>query len=285
MDIVLGATGRVGSALTTALLAKGRKVRAVVRNARKAEPLRKRGASVAVADFADQHALRSAFAGGECVFILTAEDPGSRNAVADADEFLTHCREAIAGEGIRRVVGLSSCGAQHASGTGFLMVSHRLERAFDGLPVETTFIRPSYYYSNWTMSLPFVREHGVLPTFFPEDFRIPMISPEDVADFASKVMVREIEPSKIHEITGPCAYSPCDIARMMKEAFQRDVTPQSIPETHWVETLMDVGFSAANAEHMAAMTAATLAGLSAAEGEMTALPTTFPEYLRRQSLA
>lgn len=280
MDIVLGATGRVGSIVTEILLSKGRAVRAVVRHAAKAKRLQQLGASIAVADFADDRTVYSAFDGGDTVFIVTAEDPASVDGVAEATAFLKVCRDAVQATGIRRVIGLSSDGAQHESGTGFLMVSYRLEHAFDGLDIEKTFIRPSYYYSNWMMSLPVVKEHGVLPTFFPIDLSIPMIAPGDVAQYAAKVFAGEVEPRTVHNITGPYSYTSSDIARMLGEVLGRGITAQQTPEESWNETLMAVGFSPVNAQHMAEMTKSVISGLTAAEGAETILPTTFPEYAK-----
>lgn len=281
MDIVLGATGRVGSALVEALRTQDRLVRAVVRNDAKAEKLRKMGASIAVANFADARTVRSAFAGGDSIFIVTAEDPASADGVAEATAFIEMCRDAIQAVGIRRVIGLSSDGAQHPSGTGFLMVSYRLEHALDGLATEKTFIRPSYYYSNWMMSVSVVRESGILPTFFPIDLAIPMIAPEDVARFAAKVFTGGVEPRIVHEITGPCSYTSVDIARMLGEALGSAVKVHQIPEEAWLHTLTGVGFSPANARYMADMTAAVISGLTAIEGSQTIMPTTFPEYARQ----
>lgn len=280
MDVVLGSTGRVGRALVEALLAKGRAVRAVTRNAGKAEPLRNMGASVVVADFADAGAVRPALAGGDVVFILTAEDPGGHDALAEARAFLDACRDAVRSEGVGRIIGLSSDGAQHAAGTGMLVASHMLEHAFDDVDVEKTFIRPSYYFSNWMASLAVVTEHGFLPTFFPPDLSIPMISPADVGRYAAAVFAEEVETRPIHEITGPRPYTSTEIARTVGEIFGREVRAQQVPESNWLETLTRVGFSPANARHMAAMTAAVISGLTAAEGEMLPLPTTFSEYAR-----
>lgn len=94
-----------------ALLAKGRIVRAVVYNPAKAEPLRRRGASIAVADFADAQTVRTAFDGDDSVFIITAKDPASADSVAEATAFLEACKDAIQATGIKRVIGLSSGGA------------------------------------------------------------------------------------------------------------------------------------------------------------------------------
>ncbi|HVZ31218.1 MAG TPA: NAD(P)H-binding protein, partial [Polyangiaceae bacterium] len=67
MFVITGATGHTGSVAAETLLAAGKKVRVVVRDAAKAERLKKRGAEVFVADLTDQGALARAVHGAEAV--------------------------------------------------------------------------------------------------------------------------------------------------------------------------------------------------------------------------
>ena len=68
MFVITGATGHSGSVAAEALLAAGKKVRVVVRDAAKASRLKALGAEVFVADLADQAALARAVRGAEGVF-------------------------------------------------------------------------------------------------------------------------------------------------------------------------------------------------------------------------
>lgn len=63
MNIILGATGQIGSMLVDNLLRKGQPVRAVVRNSSKAEGLKNKGAEVKIADYFDVEALNKPFKG------------------------------------------------------------------------------------------------------------------------------------------------------------------------------------------------------------------------------
>lgn len=279
MDIVLGATGRVGSGVAKELLRRGRRVRAVVRDAGRAGRLREAGAEVAVADYVSADAMRSALAGGETLFVVTPEAPASQDWLADAEAIFAACRAAAAG-GIGKIVGLSSSGAQHAEGTGALMLSHRLEHAFPGFAGEQSFIRPSYYYSNWLAAVDAVRESGVLPTFLPVDFSVPMIAPADVAAYAAGVIAGEAPARTVHEISGPRSYAASEIADELGGILKREVRAQAIPPEAWLEVLRGFGFSRTNAELFADMTNAVLSGLTATEGEVVALPTGFSEYAR-----
>ena len=79
MNIILGATGQVGSMLVDNLLDKGQPVRAVVRDGLKAQGLKNKGVEVKIADYLDVEALKKAFQGGSSVFLLTPENPESEN--------------------------------------------------------------------------------------------------------------------------------------------------------------------------------------------------------------
>ena len=70
MYIILGGTGRVGSATAQTLLAKRQPVTIVTRSASKGELWKQRGAEVAVIDAHDVDALRAVFRRGRRAFLL-----------------------------------------------------------------------------------------------------------------------------------------------------------------------------------------------------------------------
>lgn len=284
MNIVLGATGRVGSCVVEALLAHGQPVRAVVRDEEKAARLRERGVEAAVVDCFDSGALASALRGGSAVLFLTPENPRSEDVLGDAARLLKSCRDAAMDSGIGRIVGLSSSGAQHAAGTGNLVVSHMLEHAFDDLKVEKAFVRPAYYYSNWMGCWDVAKNDGILPTFFPPDLKVSMIAPSDVGAFLADVMAGKREPRRpveIYEIAGPEPYSSDDIAGAFGRVFGKTVTAVQIPRDDWPATFRQIGFSESVAENFALMTDAVISGKTRTEFDALRLPTGFEDYLRR----
>lgn len=281
MDIILGATGQIGSMLIDNLIKKGQSVRAVVRNSPKAEALRSKGAEVSIADYFDVEALKKAFQGGSTAFLLTPENPESQDFIGETKTIINNYREAILASGITRIVGLSSNGAQHESGTGNLMASYMLEHAFSDLEIEQVFVRPSYYYSNWLGYLELVKEYGILPTFFPPEMKVPMVAPPDVAEFLSEVITCKTPQERIYEITGPHAYSSLDIAKIFGEVLNRSVILQQVLPEEWESTLIQAGFSKDGAKNLVLMTKAVIDGKTKNE---TANPihfsTDFKSYLK-----
>lgn len=283
MHVILGATGQVGSMLVDNLLARGQPVRAVIRNGRKVQELEKKGIEVYIADYTDVRALERAFPAGSSVFLLTPENPGCERCIDEIRAIIDNYREAVLSSGAARIVGLSSMGAQHASGTGNLVASHMLEHAFSGSGIGQVFVRPAYYYSNWLGYLELVREYGVLPTFFPPEMKLPMIDPSDVAGFLADVLVSGARGERVYEITGPHEYSSSDIARIFGKVLKRDVCVQQVPPAEWESTLIQAGFSRDGAKNLALMTQAVIDGKTRYE---TARPvrfaTDFEAYLRKR---
>jgi NAD(P)H dehydrogenase (quinone) len=70
MYAVMGITGNVGGAVARTLLAKGEKVRGIVRNPEKAAEWQKQGAELFKADYDDVDALTAAFTGVAGVFVM-----------------------------------------------------------------------------------------------------------------------------------------------------------------------------------------------------------------------
>lgn len=260
MNIVLGATGQIGFMLVNSLLKKGQPVRAVVRDEAKAHELKKMGIEVFVADYLDKEALTKAFHNGKTVFLLTPENPTAENQLDEVRLVLDNYGEAVKASGISKIVGLSSMGAQHESGTGNLVASYLLEHAFDGLDIEQVFVRPAYYYSNWIGYLELIRTQGTLPTFFPSEMKISMISPSDVAEFLADVMVQETCQERIYEICGPCDYSSLDIAGIFGKVLNKNIALQQIPPDKWEHALEQVGFSADGIKNFMLMTKAVIDG-------------------------
>jgi NAD(P)H dehydrogenase (quinone) len=68
MYAITGITGQIGSVIGDILLASDERLRAVVRNADKGQPWKKRGCEVALATIEDAASLAAAFRGVEAVF-------------------------------------------------------------------------------------------------------------------------------------------------------------------------------------------------------------------------
>ncbi len=283
MNIILGATGQIGSAIVNNLIDKRLPVKAVVRNNEKTDDLKKQGAEVAIADYFDLEALKNAVKDGVLIFLLTPESGTSDDVLGETKKLLDNYYKAIEKSNIKSLIGLSSIGAQFDKGTGNLLMSHMLENRFADLDINKVFIRPAYYYSNWLMSLDMTKENGILPSFYPTDLEFNMISPNDVAKFVANKIENEIDQSELIEIVGPKKYSPDNIAELMGKALNKEVNAHKIPKADWSGTMKSIGFSDDATKNFVEMTDLVANGKAEPEAKgqnPISLATTFDQYLK-----
>ncbi len=258
MHIVLGATGHVGSAVTNTLLDRGEPVTVVTRHAERAEPSRRRGAAVAVADGHDIPALRAVFQRGRSAFLLMPPAGPDTDTVAEERRTVAAIVQALHGVALEHVVVQSTYGAQPGEGIGDLGVLYEFEEGVRATGLHTTVLRAAYYMSNWDMAFETARDHGVVQTFFPADFALPMAAPTDLGRVAARLLT-EIEEPGVHYVEGPQPYTPDDVARAFAQALARDVRIAVIPPAAWLDSFRALGFSTAAAASYARMTDVTLA--------------------------
>jgi uncharacterized protein YbjT (DUF2867 family) len=258
MHIILGGTGHIGSALAEALIKKGEQVTIVSRDHKKKQEWEQKGADLAVADVLDVMRLQKIFNTGERLFLLNPPAAPSTDTVAKEKETLNAILTALEGSQIKKVVAESTYGAQPGNGLGDLGVLYGMELALTKMNIPASIIRGAYYMSNWAASLETARGSGTVYTFYPVDFKLPMVAPSDIGGVAARLMLEPVTQTGLHYVEGPQQYSAKDVAAAFSAALESDVKAVEIPETHWIQALEDAGFSEPAAASMAAMTHLTL---------------------------
>jgi uncharacterized protein YbjT (DUF2867 family) len=260
MHIVLGGTGHVGSEVATALLARGESVTVVTRKTAAADPWRRQGAEVAIADVHDVGALRRVFRQGTRLFLLNpTADPSTDTDVEERRTVDAICA-ALEGSGVSKIVAQSTYGAQPGERCGDLTTLYHLEQALRAQPIPVSVVRGAYYMSNWDFSLELAKTSGVLQTLFPAELELPMVAPRDLGQVAARLLTEPVERTGLHHVEGPERYSPADVAAAFAEALGRPVEVASAPRADWQRTFESMGFSAAAAESYARMTALSVDG-------------------------
>ncbi len=263
MHVVLGANGRAGGETASALLARGARVRAVVRRAEQGERWRKRGAEVAVAEIEDVAAMTAAFAGAESAFLLNPPFPdGDPFERAEANG--AALAEAARAARLPKLVFLSSVGAQHADGTGIIATLNRVEAALAGAAPATAFLRAGYFVETWS-EVAGAAADGVLPSFLPLEQRIPMVSTIDIGVTAARLMTEPWSGHRVVELGGPAEASAADVAGAFAATLGRPVAAQLVPVEARVPMLVEAGLGREVAEALAGMYDGIAAGRAVRE--------------------
>ena len=227
MITVMGATGQTGSKIARALLAAGEKVRALGRSREKLAALAADGAEARAGDTADAGFLTEAFRGAEAVYTLLPTDRRAPDYAARQREEGLAIVEAIRAAGVRRVVALSSLGAEVPAGTGVIAGLHEQEerlRALEG--VDLLLVRPVSFFENYFDQLELVRSQGIVADSVAPDLAIPMVATRDVADVAARALATgDWHGVAVRELLGPRDLAPVEAARILGERIGKPELP------------------------------------------------------------
>jgi uncharacterized protein YbjT (DUF2867 family) len=246
MFAVTGITGNVGGVVATQLLAGGQPVRAVVRDAGRAEAWAKRGCEIAVADIGDSSRLAAAFKGAEGVFVLIPPvfdpSPGFAEAQATAAALKSALQSARPG----KVVYLSTIGAQ-ARQTNLLSQHTLIEAALGDLPLPITFLRPGWFMENSAWDVAPARDNGVIPSFLqPLDKPVPMVATADIGRVAAELLQGSWSGGsgsghRVVELEGPHRVTPNEIAATFARLLGRPVKAEPVPRETWISLFQSQG--------------------------------------------
>lgn len=280
MHIILGGTGHVGSATARALLRRGEPVTIVTRDATHGTELRNAGAQIVALDVRDVARLRKVFRTGTRAFLLNPSADPSTDTDTEERATVAAIVEALDGSGLQKVVAASTYGVRPGERCGDLTVLHEFEEKLRGQSVPAAINRGAYYMSNWTGMLNVVRGSNSLPSFFPADFELPMVSPDDLGESAARRLLGPANDVDIRHVEGPRRYSARDVAKAIGEALDLSVRVDTIPREAWEETFLQFGFSKAAAQSYACMTGTVVDDQSAWPDTPERGTTTLRDYIR-----
>ena len=242
MYAIMGITGQVGGAVAEALLAQGRSVRAIVRDAAKAKTWADRGAEIAVADYGDADALKSAFGNVEGVFVMIPPFFAPQKNFPEARAIVAALHKALAAAKPPKAVYLSSVGAHQTKGLGLITQLHIMEQELGGLPIPNAFLRAAWFMENSLWDVAPAREKAELPAFLqPVERRIPMVATQDIGRVAADVFQEVWTGNRFIEVEGLERYSPSDIAEVFADLLGRTVQAVAVPRKEWASFFENQG--------------------------------------------
>jgi uncharacterized protein YbjT (DUF2867 family) len=233
MYAITGVTGKVGGAVARALLADGQSVRAVVRNPDKGQVWKDRGCEVALATIEDGASLSVAFQRAEAVFVLVPPNFDPSPEFSEAREIAKALHSALAAARPKRVIYLSTIGAQ-AREINLLTQHSIIEKAIGDLPIPITFLRPAWFMENCRWDVAPARETGVVPSFLqPLDKPVPMVAAADIGKLAAELLQEKCEGHRVIELEGPTRVTPNQIATTLAKLLDKPVRMQVVPRESW----------------------------------------------------
>jgi uncharacterized protein YbjT (DUF2867 family) len=204
------------------LRAKGATVRAFVRDPEKARHVLGDEVELAVGDFADASSVRAALENVQSLLLSSADDPRRVG-------WETRAIDAAAAAGVRRIVKLSTIGAEPGAPVAFWDWHGQVEEHLRSSAVPFVILQSSFYMSNLLAAAEQVANEGRL--YAPAgEARVAMIDLRDVGAAAAAVLTGAGEDGRTYLITGPEAITWAQIATELASATGRDVEFVDVPD-------------------------------------------------------
>jgi len=282
MNLVVGATGMVGTEICRLIAASGKPLKALVRassNPAKVETLRRLGATVVQGDLRDRVSLKAACDGVKAIISTASAMPFAytpgENTPQSTDQ-----------DGCLRLVDVArDAGVQQFVYTSFppMEVSFPLQDAKRAVEarlrdsgVMYTILRPTYFTEVWlSPAVGFDYSNGKAAVYGTGDNAISWISFLDVAQFAVASLDNPAARNTTLELGGPEGLSPRNVIKMFEGIGGKAFDVTQVP----VEALRDQLVGATDPMQRS-FVALMLGYASATEIDMTAVLETFPLKLR-----
>lgn len=188
--LVAGATGQQGGAVVQALLTRGHRVRALVRDpdSKRAVGLKAQGAELAVANFEDRDALMRAAMGVDSAYIMTT--PFASGTDAEIHQGLT-LANAFSQAGVGHLIFGSVASADRETGIPHFDSKYEVEKHIAALNVPYTISAPVYFMENHLFShaLEALRR-GKLADALPADRLLQKIAVSNIGEFVAVLIER-----------------------------------------------------------------------------------------------
>ncbi len=191
MYVLTGATGNIGKLVATELLANGKKVRAISRNADKLKELIAKGAEPFIGDVYDAEFVNRAFAGASAVYCMIPPNPQAKDFRKDQQTVAHNYVNAVKTNNLKYVLLLSSVGAHLRNGAGVVDGLGDMEQYFSELKaVNVLNLRPSYFMENIFGQLGTIKQSGIAGTSIRGDLKFPLVATKDIASVAAKRLLK-----------------------------------------------------------------------------------------------
>lgn len=237
-----GSLGNVAKPLVKKLIAAGHEVTVITTKADRKEEIEALGAKAAVGSISDAAFLTEAFKNAAAVYTMMPPAMGATNMIqniADAGEAYA---QAIKAAGVRRVVMLSSVGADEAEGTGPVQGVHRVEKTLQGLEgVNVTVLRSGFFYVNFFRDIPLIKSRGIFGNNYSGDDRLALTHPADLSAAIAKELQADGNGFEVKYIVSDISTGN-EIATLFGTAIGKpELTWTNIPDEQLKQGMLSAG--------------------------------------------
>jgi uncharacterized protein YbjT (DUF2867 family) len=226
--IVTGSLGNTAKPLVQQLIAEGHDITVISSSNSKKTEIESLGAKAAIGSINDLDFLTKTFEGADAVFAMTPPIMGENNIIENTVKAGKNYAEAVKKTGVKRIVMLSSVGADSPVDNGPIAGLHHIEKLYNELEnTSVTFLRAGYFYINFFNDIPLIKNAGIIGGNYSGDISIPLVHPNDIAKAAAEELVKNSTGKSVRYIVSD-ARKASDFASVLGAAIGNSELP-------WVE--------------------------------------------------
>jgi len=226
--IVTGSLGNTAKPLAQQLIAEGHDITVISSSEAKKSEIEALGAKAAIGSITDTDFLVKTFEGADAVFAMTPPVMGETHIVENTAEAGKNYAEAIRRNNVKKVVMLSSVGADSPVENGPIKGLYHIEKIYNKLEnTSVTFLRAGYFYINFFNDIPLIKNAGIIGGNYPANVSIPLTHPTDIAKAAAEELVKNTTGKNVRYVVSD-SRPPADFAKVLGTATGN-------PELPWVE--------------------------------------------------
>jgi uncharacterized protein YbjT (DUF2867 family) len=264
--VLTGSIGHITKPLAKKLLEKGHNVTIITSNADRVKEIESLGASAAVGSVEDVSFLKKSFSGADAVYLMIPPKWAVTNWIEYQHLVSHNYVEAVNSNGIKNVVLLSSIGAHTRKGAGPVDGVAYLEEKLNELKeVNSTFLRPSYFYYNLFNQIPLIKNAGIMGSTQSPDHKIVLTHTSDIADAAAEVLLKLDFKGQVIRYIASDEQTWANVTKVLGTAIQKPELPfVEFTDDQSLQGMLGAGLSNTIAEGFLAM------GKAMRSGEMEA---------------
>ncbi len=244
MIAVFGATGRVGGKVAAMLIESGLPVKALVRSAEKAAPLKNGGADIVVGSLLNRDDVSTTIDGCDSAFLMTPTNRQSDDYVEQEIIIGRNYGDALKDSDVGHALYMSVIGARQNTGIPHFDSKAVVEDAISESGVDCTFLRPTFFMENLLGQARSVQQKGIISLPLPPDKALPMVSTEDIA-YAAVQSLRRGGQGKTEEydMLGPKDYRMTEVAEIIEKTISKSVSYRELSEDDARQIYQGMGMS------------------------------------------
>jgi NAD(P)H dehydrogenase (quinone) len=242
--LVTGATGQTGGATIDLLLARGHRVRAMVRQEDdRSRALAAAGAEVVQADFLDLDGVTAALRGVSGAYFCYPIREGLLDATVNFAQAATE-------SGVRSLVDMSQISARREARSNAARQHWLAERVLERTGLRTTHLRPTFF-AEWLTTWWELRDgEGLLRLPFGDGRHAPIASADQAHVIAAVLTDPEPHDGAAHTLHGPVELDHHDIARIMAATLGIPVRYEPIGVEEFTSAMTARGLPAHLVQHL-----------------------------------